>query len=82
MINMDLKVLKKALVQKVMVYYFNFNIYVLILGATSLFDLFMGGSTRFNHSHGPPKGESKVIPLKYAMHTSLFVFISFLLELV
>jgi len=68
MINMDLKVLKKALVQKVMVCYFNFNIYVLILGATSLFDLFMGGSTRHHHSHGPPKGESKVIPLKYAMH--------------
>ncbi|CAF4953104.1 unnamed protein product, partial [Rotaria socialis] len=32
-------------------------------GASSLFDLIMGGSNRHNHHHGPAKGVSKVIPL-------------------
>jgi hypothetical protein len=40
------------------------------LGATSLFDLFMGGG-RGNHRHrGEPKGDSKIIPLKYAVRLS------------
>ncbi|UJR38403.1 hypothetical protein I4U23_031072 [Adineta vaga] len=40
-------------------------------GATSLFDLFMGGASRHHHhhQHGLPKGESKVIPLKVTLET-------------
>jgi DnaJ-class molecular chaperone len=38
-------------------------------GATSLFDLLMGGPTRHNRRHGQPKGESKVIPLKVSLET-------------
>ncbi|CAF1277552.1 unnamed protein product [Adineta steineri] len=39
-------------------------------GVTSLFDLFMGGSSRHHHKqHGKPKGESKVIPLKVSLET-------------
>ncbi|CAF1286441.1 unnamed protein product [Adineta ricciae] len=38
-------------------------------GATSLFDLFMGGPSRHQRQHGPPKGESKVIPLKVTLET-------------
>ncbi|CAF1612865.1 unnamed protein product [Rotaria magnacalcarata] len=38
-------------------------------GASSLFDLIMGGSNRHNHHHGPAKGVSKVIPLKVSLET-------------
>jgi len=38
-------------------------------GATSLFDLFMGGTNRHHRNHGPPKGESKMIPLKVSLET-------------
>lgn len=38
-------------------------------GATSLFDLFMGGSMRREREHGLPKGDSKIIPLKVTLET-------------
>jgi len=34
-------------------------------GPTSLFDLFMGGPMRREREHGMPKGDAKIIPLKY-----------------
>jgi DnaJ family protein A protein 2 len=38
-------------------------------GASSLFDLLMGGATRHHRHHGQSKGESKVIPLKVSLET-------------
>ncbi|CAF2946274.1 unnamed protein product [Rotaria sp. Silwood2] len=38
-------------------------------GASSLFDLIMGGSSRHQRRHGKPKGESRIIPLKVTLET-------------
>ena len=48
------------------------------LGATSLFDLLMGGGgpSRHHHRHhGLPKGAPKVIPLKYIERMNRIHFI-------
>lgn len=46
------------------------------LGATSLFDLLMGGAGRQHREHGEPKGQSKVIPLKYVNDATVTLIMS------